>query len=79
MLQKCWIKYRELVFQADYEEVISKYKKNSIVLLKNDVAYPLLPTIAPESSKDNPLVLLYLEVWITCDDEEVILRTVNLM
>ena len=75
MSQQCWIKYRELVYQANYEEVRSKCEKHSIVLFKNDVPYLVLPTIAPESSEDNPLVLEDLKVWIKYDDEEVILET----
>ena len=75
MSQKCWIKHRGLVYQTDYEEVKSRYKKNNIALLQNNVAYLFLPTIAPESSKDNPFVVVDLEIWIKCNDEEVILET----
>ena len=74
MSQLCYIKDRGKVYETDYEEVKSECKKGNI-LLQNNVRYQFIPAKAPESSKDNPLVILKPQVWIKCDDEEVNLET----
>ena len=59
MSQLCWVKEKSVVYQTDYEKYKSIWEENDIISQKDNVPLSSLSMIAPESSKDNPLVLLY--------------------